>query len=316
LAVSLSFILLATIVCLPALGFWQLFGGHLPAAELALLGLGYLLYTIFVIAVSLFAAALFDDTSQAAIFALALIMLSWFIDFGQDMNILPGGELLSFWTTTRQLKFFEDGILSLQATGYFLLLSGGFAFAALILFDFSRRQKLRPLLIGSIVLGVLFCLNAQLNYNFDCSESHRHSFSPTKIEFLKQLPPLTIKIGLEPTDSRTRDFRHDFLRKLRLVKRDVNVIYATTKELKKNYGCFTYTIRNKSATTFSNSEEEIFPLLEKLSGHTLGREKEGTNFSGWPLTVTGEEWRRWLLIFYLGVLPGLALAGYWKLHRE
>jgi len=316
LAVSLSFTLLAAVVSLPVLGFWRFLGGHLPLAELALLGLGYLLYSLFVIAVSLFAAALFNDTSQAAIFALALIMLSWFVDFGRDMNILPGGEMLSFWTTTRQLKFFEDGILSLQAIGYFLLLSGTFVFGALILFDFSRREKLRPLLAGGALLMLLFALNSHLNCNYDCSESHRHSFAPARVDFLKQLPPLNIRISLEPTDSRTRDFRNDFLRKLRLVKNDVTISYTTGAELKKDYGRFAYTLRGRTATTFSNSEEEIFPLLEGLSGRKIDHEQEQAIFRGWPLTVRGEAWRQWLLLFYLGLLPGLAVVGHWKLQQE
>jgi len=115
-------ILVSILFLVPLLLFWNFLGGHIPWNEMFLLMFGYFLYGLFIVSVSFFSASIFRSGSQASVFSLAVIMFSWFVDFGKEMNIIPLLNSLSDWTITKQLKVFESGILSINTILYFLLL--------------------------------------------------------------------------------------------------------------------------------------------------------------------------------------------------
>ncbi len=299
---SVVFLLVSLLMVLPAIIYWVMMGGHLPISELSLLFIGYTLYGLFVISVSLFSASILEETAQASILALFLITMSWFIDFGKDMNILSFLNPITKWSVTKNLKVFESGICSLGAFLFFVGLALFFLYEGYVFFDFDGRKRKVKMFYGIHGLILLFFLAGNINYNLDLTESHRNSFSPEKTEFLKSLPGFKIKIYLDPADSRARDFENDFLKRLLLVKRDVKIEYASPKELKKEYGFFIYSMNGKSEKTYSNSEEEIFRVLADLSGRNLLEEKEGSFYTGYPLVVK-KGWSRGIMIFYLIIVP-------------
>jgi len=270
---------------LPVIVFWKLLGGYLPIVELSVLILGYFLYGIFVLSVSFFSASFFKSNSQASIFSIAVIVFSWFIDFGKDMNILSLFKTLSDWTVTARLKYFEDGILSFQSIAFFLVISSFFLFLGYLFFNITIKNKLKPILCIIFISLILFIPLTKYQYNIDISESKKNSFSNSKNEFLKELPYIGIKIFLEPTDSRFKDYERDFLKKLKMVKNGQEISFAKGETLKKNYGSFKYSIGNKSETTYSNSENEIFMILENLSGYRVKKSLDSDKYKGYPLVV-------------------------------
>ena len=290
---------------------WYFLGGHVPVSELLLLLIGYFLYGMFVISVSFFSASIFRENAHASIFSLSLLVFPWFVDFGREMNILSFFNVFSKWTVTNQLKFFENGILSLQSIFYFILLILLFAFSGFLFFDFNIKNKIKPLFITIFVFALLFVLNNGIHFDFDLSESRRNSFSIAETRFLKKLPPLTITIFLEPTDSRTKDYLNDFLKKLKMVKNDVTVRFVSGKSLESEYGKFRYSFDGKSAETYSNSEEEIFMLLQELSGKKIEKSSTETHYKGFPLVVK-KNWSVFLFAFYLIGLPFVLFIIYYK----
>lgn len=310
---AVLFVLFALALTLPAVVLWSVWGGHVPYGELALLATGYLLYGIFIASVSLFAAALFDDTARAAIVTVIVIIASWLIDFGRDMNISPLVTAVSDWTVTRMVKLFENGILSAQANAYFLLLSLGFAACGYWLLRFDVRQKWRHLTATAFIIITALYFSAHLHLNADLSESKRNSFPPHIAEALKKVPTLTIEVYLEKTDSRFRDYQKSFLEKLYLVKPNAKVAMNSGAALKENYGRFVYHINDREDATFSTGDEEIFPIIFGLAGIEPTREGELSIYPGYPL-VTSPRSQGAILWVYLAVIPALMILMFTTVH--
>jgi len=303
ITVSISFFI-------PTLFFWHFIGGHIPLKEITLLISGYFFYGLFIISVSFLSATLFSSSSGASILALFIIMFSWFVDFGKDMNIIPFLNTMSQWTITRQMKEFENGIVSIQAISFFLLLSSFFSFLSYYLFNLNIKNKMESILITSFIHLLLFTAIMKIHYKLDISESRKTSFSITETKFLKNLPAIHIKIFLDPTDGRYKDYEKDFLKKLLIIKHKTTVSHAKEKSLSSKYGIFEYTLNNKSMETYSNSAEEIFMIFEDLSGLKMEPTSSTTHFSGFPLVVK-KNWSRYMFILYLLVLPSIMIYFYY-----
>jgi len=312
---AITLVLVSIISFVPLFLFWHFLGGHLFWAEILLLISGYIFYSLFVISVSFFSASFFKTSSQASIFSIALIMFSWFIDFGKEMHILSLFDTLSQWTVTARLKQFEDGILSMQSIFYFFLIAGFFFMTAYFFFNFSIRNRTKLIIITSITYIIISSLILNFQYKLDISESKKNSFSTGKTDFLEVLPDINIKVFLEPTDSRYKDYERDFLKKLRMIKNSQDVHFASGKSLHKNYGRFEYTVNNKTIQTFSNSEHEIFMILEKISGIKIKKSKDNKQFKGYPLIVK-KNWSIYLFTLYLFFLPLIMLFLYFKKRRK
>ncbi len=306
------FILVSILFSLPLFFFWHSLGGHIPLGEVILLMSGYFLYGMFVVAVSFFSSALFESGSQASIFSLSVIMFSWFVDFGKEMNIIPFLNKISDFTVTKQLKIFERGILSAGSVLYFMSLVLLFAVLAFIFFDINtKRRTLKVVSIFSLFLIMLIC-SGTVMVNYDVSESGRNSFSTAETEFLKTIPGIDIEIFLEPTDGRFKDYENDFLKKLRMVKDDLNIVFAEGESLSGNYGKFGYSINGKRMETYSNSTHEIFMVLEDLSGKSVNnKDNQDIRFSGYPLVVK-EVWSGYFFTLYLIVFPLMILLFYYR----
>ncbi len=304
-------ILVSIIFFIPLLLFWNFMGGHIPWSEIILLMSGYFLYGLFVISVSFFSASIFRSNSQASIFSLAVIMFSWFVDFGKEMNIIPMLNSLSGWTTTKQLKVFESGILSINSILYFILLSSFFSALAYFFFNINIRNRIRHVITIFLICFVLFGLALNVQLKMDISESRKNSFSANETAFLKKSPPIDIEIYLEQTDGRFKDYKSDFVKKLELIKNDISIHFAEGSLLSENYGLFKYSVNGKSSETYSNSSHEIFLVLEEISGLKIERPDSAVQFSGFPLVIKGK-WSGYLFVLYLFVFPLMILFFYYR----
>ncbi len=281
------FLIFTFLIMSPTIFIWKMYGGHVACGELILLMIGYFFYGLFVIGVATFSASLFKNTSSASILSILLITLSWIIDFGKDMSISPLILTLSEWTTSKMLKFFEQGIFSLTAVVYFVVVFFVFIFLARSFLDIKFNFKWMIAGMVSVLCGVL--LITGINYNVDVTESYRNSFSPAITHALKKVPPVEIDVYLRRNDSRFRDFEQSFLKRLLLIKPDVKVRLIEGTPLEKNYGLFVYRINGREARTYSNSEEEIFPLIFGLSGIKVSTKAADDHYPGYPLVVNRDQ---------------------------
>ena len=308
---AILFLLILLILILPVFVIWYIAGGYIPITEVLLLIIGHLLYAILIITISFFCSSIFSDSTQASIMALSLIIFSWFLDFAKDMNLNNFVDGVLEFSITKQLKYFENGIFSLQSLLYFILLIVFFYFLTYLFFDFTIKNKTKPLLSVAMFFALLFLVNSKINYNIDISQSQKNSFAPNETKFLKDIPSFQIDIFLSKTDSRLKDYNNDFLKKIKLIKNNIKINYIIDNSLAKNYGIFKYTINNKSEITYSNSSKEIFMVLENLSGLKIDKQKKALHFKGYPLTVK-DNWSSYLFIFYLLILPVSILLFYFK----
>jgi ABC-type transport system involved in multi-copper enzyme maturation permease subunit len=282
----LLFILFLSI---PAVILWSAWGGHLPYRELILLTGGYFLYGILIIGVSLFSASVFSSTASASIFAIVLIIISWLIDFGKEMNISPLLLLMSGWTLTDAVKFFEDGIFSLRVVLYFLLLSATLFTVSYVLLKPDLKTRWRQLFIVAGIGLILIKLSSSVAVDKDITESFRNSFPPHMTAAIKKVPPLEIEVYMERTDSRFKDYEKSLLKRLLLIKHDVRVVMMKGEQLKESYGLYVYKVGEKSEKTYSNSEEEIFPILFDLAGIKPDKPDDEKDYPGYPLVATGRQ---------------------------
>ncbi len=308
---ALALIIVSVFAFIPLLFFWNYLGGHIPWNEIMLLISGYFLYGMFVVSVSFFSASVFSSGSQASVFSLGVIMFSWFVDFGKEMNVIPVLNSFSDWTTTKQLKVFESGIFSVQSVLYFAVLSLFFILLAYQFFNINIKRRSTPVLTVVLISIVLIGVSVNVRLSTDVTESRKNSFSSAESGFLKKLPGIDIEVYLEPTDGRFRDYENDFFKKLRLVKSDVAIRFAKGRSLRDNYGLFKYSVDEKTLETYSNSSEEIFMVLEELSGLKVEKQGSGTEFKGYPLVVK-KKWSIYLFLLYLFIFPVMIVLFYYK----
>ena len=200
------------------------------------------------------------------------------------MNISNLINIFSDWSVTSILKYFENGIFSIDAIIYFATIILIPVFLTRAFIDIRMNKKYIFISLAILVSGVT-AINL-VDYNSDITESRRNSFSPEINKLLKKIHSIEIDIYLRRTDSRYKDYENSFLKKLKLVKNNVKVEFIKGKKLDKDYGKFVYKINNKTGSTYSNSEEEIFPLIFKLAGVKYKQELSKNNYPGYPLVVS------------------------------
>ena len=280
---SISLLIIIFILFIPGTVIWTTLGGHIPTAELLLLSSGYFLYGTVIISISLFSAALFKNSSAASIFAIFTVTLSWLIDFAKEMDISPVLTHLANWTTTAQLKYFENGIFATSAIIYFLCLFLFFITLSHIFLNYEfKAAHLIPLLVILITLPTAIYF---ISFNRDLTESRRNSFPASLTKTIKELPPLQIDVFLRKSDSRFKDYDDNFIQRMKVIKGDVTVKMIEGQELDKNYGLFKYETNGHSASTYSNSEEEIFPIIFQLAGIKKYNLNDNNDYRGYPLVI-------------------------------
>src|SRR6266566_123169 len=301
---------------------WRLFGGHLFVPEALCLLLGHFLYGVIVIAIALFAAAVAESASTAALLALACTLGSWVLDFA------AAGERswfarISWLSLTALLKPFEQGLLVWSVVAGIALATGGLFALTLLWWHPGIPFSLKLLGTGTAVLVcvALLALAPQAIGSVDLTEDQRHSFTPAVREALLQIrEPLRIWAYLAPEDPRMMDFDRSILAKLRrilprteIVNREADhaAIFRTGED--PNYGVVIYEVGSRRADSRSTSPEEVLPLLWNLAGVSPPAADAPAAYPGYPLVVSSP--RAAELIFYV-LWPALSFVGWLLFSRR
>lgn len=287
-----------------ALIAWLVLGGHVHWPEILNLLLGHTLYALAITGIALFAAALADSASTAAILALACTTGSWVLDFA------AGGEgllsRLSFLSLTAALRPFERGLFSFEAAATLAVPAVGLTcLAGAWLSSLATGARAVKALLTGLAVAGLWAFAAGLNVTKDMTEDRRNSFPPSVERALERLDkPLRITVRLSPDDSRLADLERNVLDKLR---RLVPRLEVTRRESGGDgYGIIEYEYAGKREESRSNSEEEILPILFELSGQVV-QAGDPPEYPGYPLVADAAQWGWW---FYLA-LPLLSGLGLW-----
>jgi ABC-type transport system involved in multi-copper enzyme maturation permease subunit len=295
---------------LPALSVlfcWYGFGGHLPLAGIALLCTGHALYALVVVTLAMFAAALSGNPATAAIFTLGATLASWVLDFAATGSAGILRQLAGF-SLTGMLRQLEQGLLATPQLAVFLGLSALFFILCVLWLHPGRRPaaKLSGSALVLLLIGLfLVAAFARPAYR-DLTEDRRHSFPPALTAALRGLDrTLVITIHLDPLDSRLQDLERDLFAKLKRSVKKLELRYAVegreglfaTAEID-NYGLLEYEYSGRHDRSYSNSAEEIVPLILKLAGREAAW-RPGPVYPGYPLVADTRKCRWW---FYL-VLP-------------
>lgn len=314
-AACLLFLLFITALTLPAEMLWLTWGGHLAWHELLLLLSAYLLYGALVIAVSFFSSMLSANTAGASVIAVILIISSWLIDFGRDMNISLLLVSISDWTITASMKKFEEGIFSLRAVLYLLSLSASLFSLSYALMRFDLKSRWKLVAANTVLAFIVVSAASSANFAADISESRRNAFQPHIVDALKKLPDLEIDIYLDRTDSRFKDYERFFLKRLDLVRDDVKIKMISGEALKERYGQFVYKTGGKSDMTLSTSETEIFQVVLPPAVVSTEKQREEEFYKGYPLIIT-EGQQMWAIYIYFGAIPIFVMTAIILLRRK
>lgn len=320
-AVQLAW-LLVELPGLLVLLIWRLSGGHIFALETLCLLLGHFLYGVIVIAISLFAAAVAESSSSAALLALACTLGSWVLDFAA-----AGGNSwlakISGLSLTALLKPFEQGLLVWRVVGGIAVTAAGL-FALTLLWWHPGRPllfKLRGTAAVLVACAALFVPVRQVSASVDLTEDQRHSFSPGVRTALQQFrETLRITVYLAPEDPRMMDFNRSILAKLRRVlprtevvnpEADQPAMFRTGED--PNYGLAIYEVGLRRAESHSTSPEEVLPLLWNLAGVPPPAADDPATYPGYPLVVNSSWAAEW--IFY-ALWPALSFVGWLLFSRR
>jgi len=297
---------------------WQYLGGATYLPEILCLLLGHTLYALIIVSIAMFATAISDSLPTAAMICLAATLGSWVLDFAAG----NGGWLGLFgeWSFTTQLRQFENGLLSTNSIVFFFGLALFFFISASIWIHPGRSlyQKFKSLSCTAVILLIVVSGIMQMPNYLDITENHKHSFNPADTRALQEMKkPLKITIHLTREDGRFYDFEHDILAKLSRIVPHLQVVFSKTQSAglfgaagDDNYGLIEYDYDGKHEQSYSNSHQEILPLLHDLAGQKVKLDKV-SEYSGHPLVTDAATYRWW---FYL-ILPSAFLFAAWKFRR-
>jgi len=306
-----SLIIVGAIIMLPSISsivIWKLIGGHIYLPALLNLILGYSLYALIITAISFLAASFTETTATAAIVTLAFTLGSWVLDFAAMTQSWL--SKISFVSLTALLTLYEKGLFSLSSTIQILVFSLG----VLLITSFWLRPGnrllpglIRTLIVFTVLLLVLIPIT-KINYYKDVTENRFNSFSRTDEAALKQMSEeLTITIHLSIQDSRLHDYRTGILDKLdRLIPslNTINPYSASNGELTAEnddlYGLIEYDYNGKHEESWSNSHQEVLPIIYQLAGISVVPDSL-QQYPGYPLVSDASSYAIW---FYV-ILPGL-----------
>ncbi len=298
-----------------ALMVWHNLGGYIYPPEITILIVGHGLYSLTVITIAMFSATISDSLPTAAMFCLAVTLGSWVLDFAaSSQNGLLGA--LGSLSLTGMLRQFENGLLSTNSVISFLSLALLFFLLTAIWLHPGQRLFLKTgkSFAAMILLGIVVSTTALAPQYMDLTENQRHSFNPADSRALQKLnEPLTITIHLDPQDSRLLDLEQDVLAKLRRSVPKLHVKYVQVKSADlfaasedDNYGLIQYEYSGQHDQSYSNSQNEILPIIYNLSGLQVVPDPVST-YRGHPLVaeVTDSRWWFYIILPLLFVCAGV-----------
>ncbi len=305
---ALGFVWLISLI--PAVSVLLLFhylGGHIYFAEIVVLLVGHGLYALTISSIAMFAATISDSLSTAAICCLAVTLGSWVLDFAASGQVGILGALGSA-SMTSMLGHFENGLFSTGCATSFLSMAVLFFLLSVVWLHPGQglRVKFGKSLGVILLIAVVTAMLLSKPNSMDLTEDQRHSFNPAATRVLKKLDKkLTITIHLAPQDSRLLDLDRDFIAKLRRSVQKLDVKYAKTGSAglfnaaeNENYGLIMYEYNGQRDQSYSNSQNEILPIIYNLAGVKIVAEPVSV-YSGYPLVADAAGSRWW---FYV-VLP-------------
>jgi len=297
---------------------WHSLGGAIYLPEILSLFLGHSLYALIIVSIAMFATAISDSLPTAAMICLAATLGSWVLDFAAGSG--SGLGLLGSWSFTTRLRQFENGLLSTNSIVFFFGLALFFFICASTWIHPGRSlyQKLKSLSGAAVILLIVVSGIMQMPNYLDVTENHKHSFNPADTRALKEMKqPLKITIHLTREDGRFYDFKHEILAKLRRIVPQLQVILNKTQSAglfgaadDENYGLIEYDYNGRHAQSYSNSRQEILPLLHDLAEQEV-KPDNLPDYNGHPLTADVGIYQWW---FYL-VLPAVFLFAAWKARK-
>jgi len=299
------------------------FGGHVAARETTVALTGHWLHGLAIVAVSVAAAAATRTFAQAALLGIAVSLGSWAVDAGEGFAALAWLGRLEWVSVSERLQPFEQGVLSLGATGWLLSLTIGALAVAISAARFTDGlRRALPVLAILAVLGAALWMFGNLSRAYDASEQQRMSLPPSVIKALRALEqPIRIEVWLDRDDGRRAQFERDALAKLRLARPDLTLIYPLDGLDRPNeaardadYGRIVLRVGKALRQTRSTSRRELITLLFEAAGRVLPDWSQ-PQYSGYPVVIDG--WARTLLATAAyGLIPGVFLIGGWLLTRD
>ncbi len=297
---------------------WHCLGGTVYLPEMLCLLLGHTLYALLIISIAMFATAITKSLPTAAMICLATTLGSWVLDFAAGNDGWLG--ILGNWSFTTRLRQFESGLLSSNSIVYFLGLAL-FLFISTSIWIHPGRSllhKLKSLSWATVLLLIIVTGIMQRPAYMDVTENHKHSFNPADTRALKKMQKaLKITIHLTREDGRLYDFEHEILTKLRRIVPHLQVVFSKTQSAglfgaagDDNYGLIEYDYDGRHEQSYSNSYQEILPLLHGLAGQKIKPDKV-SEYSGHPLVTDAGIYQWW---FYLA-LPLVFLFAAWKARK-
>lgn len=297
---------------------WHCLGGTVYLPEIICLLLGHTLYALLIICITMFATAISNSLPTAAMICLVTTLGSWVLDFAAGNG--GGLGILGNWSFTTQLRLFESGLLATNAVVYFFGLALFFFICASIWIHPGRNlyHRLKALSWAAVILLVVVSGIMQMPRYMDVTENHQHSFNPADTRALRELKkPLKITIHLTREDGRYYDLEHDILAKLQRIVPHLQIILNKPRASSlfgaaedENYGLIEYDYDGKHEQSYSNSYQEILPLLHGLAGQKVNPDKI-SEYTGHPLVTNAGIYQWW---FYLA-LPLAFLLAAWKARK-
>lgn len=295
-----------------ALTMWHSYGGHLYAAEVFNLLVGYTLRFLLTAAIAMAAAALMSGAANAAIVVLGFTIGTWALDF---IAAGRGGivQTVASFTPTATLRGFERGLFRVDVVLVMLIVSTlGFAIAATWLhLGRSVRARITRSAIAIAIAAVAAIAAKQVRTSFDLSENRRNSFSNSDERALAGIDtPLTITVFLSSEDPRMADYENNVLLKLRRSLRNVRVIYPLAGrsglfESDARYGEIVYRLGAKTVVSRSTTEEIVLDTIYGLAG-VRSPAREAPTYPGYPLAKRAGG----AAVVFYGLWPALVAAAF------
>jgi ABC-type transport system involved in multi-copper enzyme maturation permease subunit len=293
---------------------WHKLDGHIFLPELTLLLAGHGLYSLTVITIAMFTAAVSDSLPTAAMLCLAITLGSWVLEFtaaGQTGFVGLLGKL----SLTGMLRQFENGLFSLSTVVLFAVVSTMFFLLTVIWLHPGKllSARLTRSMLCIALLSLVAWGGTALHGYVDMTENQRHSLNPADVRALRSLHSLlTLTVHLTPQDGRLLDLEHDLLAKLRRIVPQLTVHYVQTTAAglfdtgsDEEYGLIEIAYNHKKENTYSNSQQEILPIIFQLAGLKVHPDQV-TEFKGYPLVVDASGYNWW---FYFVLPLFFALTG-------
>lgn len=276
-----------------ALALWRWHGGHLQAAEVTVVLVGYLLRGLLVTALALASAAVTESAASAAVVTLALTLGTWALDFVAQVR---GGTALAVarFTPDAVIRVFERGELRLDIVCVTLVVTMMLFALAVVWLRPATTGRWRAVTTASVgAIGLFAALAAsRLRTSWDLSEDRRNSFAASDERALRAIrEPIEIRVHLAPEDPRLADLERSVLRKLRRTAHDLRIVYVARgstglfERPGEHYGEVWYRVGAREEMSRSTTEPIVLETIYELARVPTPTRDSSSTYPGYPLAA-------------------------------